>query len=63
MWHNPQVYKFSDLVFMSEHEIAIAQYELHLAFYSLIITTGIFIVIFMTLKWILPNFWYKDRVK
>lgn len=58
---NPSVYEWLQLQLMSEKDILIAIYQLHLSAISLLFSLLFFGLMFLFLKWILPKYWYKSK--
>lgn len=59
--HNPPVYSQTELSLMTVEQLLTAQYQLQLASASLVFAASVYIVVFLTLKWILPKYWYRSR--
>lgn len=60
---NPQVYNINELQFLEIHEILISIYQLQLASVLLFYATVFFVFLFLLAKFILPKYWYKDKIK
>lgn len=60
---NPLVYSGSSLEALTEHQLLVALYQLHLSFTLLLMSSSVVFLVVFFLNWLLPKFWYRRRVK
>lgn len=61
MLHNPPIYTGAELEIMTMREVIVAHYQLNLISVLLLLSVAIYLLIFLTLRWVLPKFWYKNK--